>query len=663
MIIDRIILTNFGLYAGRQEFLLTPPSKEKPVILIGGMNGGGKTTLLDAIHLAFYGPDGQCAGRDKLSYKKYLAAMIHRGADPREGASVEIQFRRVTGGKWRSMSVKRSWHFGSKGIQELVDVLADDEPDAVISEHWMEYIENYLPAKLAGLFFFDGEQIARMAEDEHAAGILETALNSLLGLDLVERLDNDLTVLARQQRKKYASVSEQVAVDNLKEELEQAVMAGDAAFQDLSQEEGLLARLQKELSDHKAAFRKDGGELYMQREQLERERDNLRGHTEKLEEELRDLAAGPTPLLLIKDVLAKVEHQAQAEIAHKHNSLLAEEEAKRDKSIIQSLKQQKLPKELLVTITRTLEQHRPERSCGAVDLYLHPPEDLVEELRRLREVALPKVDELRRVLLAQIKNARENLARAEERLGRIPAADQIGKQLRAIQMTEERIRDKEIAVRVATERVKQCNSIKEQKERAWLHALNAIAETEDAAEDRRRIIDRIPKVQSTLVAFRERVIARRAAHFERLILESFQHLLRKSHLIKNIQIDPQSFRITLTGGDDHPIDFIRLSAGERQLLATAILWGLSKAARRPVPLVIDTPLGRLDSSHQERLVKHYFPAASHQVLLLSTDTEIIGKELKTLRPFVGREYCLDHNEHNNKTTVTKGYFDNHETTG
>ena len=55
MILDSIILENFGAYGGRQEAILTP-EEGKPIILFGGMNGGGKTTLLDAVQLAFYGP-------------------------------------------------------------------------------------------------------------------------------------------------------------------------------------------------------------------------------------------------------------------------------------------------------------------------------------------------------------------------------------------------------------------------------------------------------------------------------------------------------------------------------------------------------------------------------------------------------------------------------
>ena len=100
----------------------------------------------------------------------------------------------------------------------------------------------------------------------------------------------------------------------------------------------------------------------------------------------------------------------------------------------------------------------------------------------------------------------------------------------------------------------------------------------------------------------------------------------------------------------------RLSAGERQLLAVSLLWGLAKASRRALPAVIDTPLGRLDSTHRRHLVKRYFPFASHQVLLLSTDEEIRGEYLDESRPSVGRSYLLQYDETAHSTEIVEGYF-------
>lgn len=120
--------------------------------------------------------------------------------------------------------------------------------------------------------------------------------------------------------------------------------------------------------------------------------------------------------------------------------------------------------------------------------------------------------------------------------------------------------------------------------------------------------------------------------------------------------NPETFEPSLTGRDGKVLPIERLSAGERQLLATSMLWGLARASGRPVPTIIDTPLGRLDSSHRKHLVERYFPNASHQVLLLSTDEEIVGHYHETLKPFIARTYLLAHSEQIGQTQIEEGYF-------
>ena len=104
-------------------------------------------------------------------------------------------------------------------------------------------------------------------------------------------------------------------------------------------------------------------------------------------------------------------------------------------------------------------------------------------------------------------------------------------------------------------------------------------------------------------------MARRVARIEHFVLESFHQLIRKRSLVTNLHIDPQTFVLELRNADNRVMTPDRLSAGERQLLA--ILWGPGKSSGRPLPTVIDTPLGYLNSVHRTYLVKRYFPPASH----------------------------------------------------
>ena len=157
------------------------------------------------------------------------------------------------------------------------------------------------------------------------------------------------------------------------------------------------------------------------------------------------------------------------------------------------------------------------------------------------------------------------------------------------------------------------------------------------------------------------VIQRHTEQLERLVLESFQYLLRKRHLVTAIKINPETFAVELTGSDGKSLPTERLSQGERQLLATALLWGLARASGRPLPTIIDTPLGRLDSSHRSHMLDRYFPVASHQVILLSTDEEIDKESWERLKPHIGRSYHLQFDDNARSTTATKGYFWHNET--
>ena len=121
-------------------------------------------------------------------------------------------------------------------------------------------------------------------------------------------------------------------------------------------------------------------------------------------------------------------------------------------------------------------------------------------------------------------------------------------------------------------------------------------------------------------------------------------------------IDPTDFSITLVDQSGAVLPKERLSEGEKQIFAISVLWGLSQASARPLPAIIYTPMGRLDSEHRKQLVERYFPHASHQVIILSTDTEIEVNYFEQLQPSVARAYHLNYDEAGRMTNVEEGYF-------
>lgn len=656
MILDAIILENFGVYAGRQEARLTP-KEGKPIVLFGGLNGGGKTTLLDAIQLAFYGAKARISNRGRLAYKDYLRESIHRGTDPGDGASIVVRFRRMIDGETRNFELSRSWRQGIKGIEETVRVLRDGLPDSVFTDHWDEVIEAYLPSSIAHLFFFDGEQIMELAEGGRAAEILGVAVHSLLGLDLVDRLESDLKVFERRKRAESLDESAIARVNQARRELE----AIDRELEEAANEAGALSnlagRLARHAHDQEAIFRAEGGELYQQRGELETRLSALKNQKAELEAEFRNLVSGPLPLLLIEPSLAAAEslvgHEREVRLA----KALIEVLEVRDAEILKSIQLTSLPTAVVISIEQVLSEDRRKR-CGLATepLMLDAPDELGPQIAHLRKVVLPTVEERTRRLVSELAQIEEKIARVQMDINRVPPEERVAVLLAELERRRRVHAEKQADLDSLRLRIQGLS-----KQRVHAEAkLNKVCEQESiallAADDRLRILKHSAKARDTLTRFRAAIVKRHAEKIELLMLESFQKLLRKTSLVTDLKINPETFEATLYGTDGKPLPFDRLSAGERQLLATSMLWGLARASGRPVPMVIDTPLGRLDSDHRTNLVQRYFPNASHQVLLLSTDEEIVNGYLASLEPYVSETFTLTNDGRTGATSIREGYF-------
>ena len=99
-----------------------------------------------------------------------------------------------------------------------------------------------------------------------------------------------------------------------------------------------------------------------------------------------------------------------------------------------------------------------------------------------------------------------------------------------------------------------------------------------------------------------------------------------------------------------------LSAGEKEVFAISLLWGLAQTSQLNLPIIIDTPLSRLDSIHRDNIVRQYFPNAAEQVIILSTDTEVDSNYFKSLEPHLSGATRLVFNKNQELTTVSEGYF-------
>jgi DNA sulfur modification protein DndD len=656
MILDSLVLHNFSLYRGRQEIVLTPQAG-KPVILVGGLNGTGKTTLLDALQLALYGKLARCSARGALSYEDFLRDSISRKIDPGEGAAVEVYFRHMSAGVERAYRIHRSWSLTAKGVRERLEVVVDGKIDSLLTDTWSEHVEEFIPARLSHLFFFDGEKIESLANFDSSAKLLSAAIHSVLGLDIVDKLNSDLTVLERRKRLAAIEGEEREAFDNTQKELDRL----DSEYEDLvlvraaAQNEFDLKK--KHLQELEIKFELEGGQAFEDRKKVERDRRSTAEEFRTIEDDLRRVGEGPAPLLLVKNLLASVAEQDLKEQQALELQLLDKILAKRDGRVVSIARASGTSKSSVEAIGRFLREDRDQRKQSATnESYLHLDAEARELLRFVLASVLGDAERQAKQLLQTGARLSREILRADRALASVPAEESILDLVKERHRLESAVAQSQARLSLLDEELEKKKRLKDQLNAKLVKEIDGQVVKDFDKEDAFRMVAHSQQVRGVLQTFRTNVIQKHVAGIGRLVLDSFQHLLHKRTLVSELRIDPKEFGVELRNGDGRTISSDRLSAGERQLLAVSLLWGLGRASGRPLPIVTDTPLGRLDASHRVHLVERYFPHASHQMLILSTDEEINSDYFHRLKPWISRSYRLEFDEATGSTQVCPGYF-------
>jgi DNA sulfur modification protein DndD len=656
MIIEEVHVHNFGVYNGRHTLRLEPVSKKRPLVIIGALNGSGKTTLLDAMQLALYGKLGNYSSRGDGAYDDFLRRAINHAAGEHEGASVELVFRQAKDGVEQQYRAHRSWQVKDGRIREIFEVLRDGTADKMLSEHWYEYVEELLPSRIAPLFFFDGEKVVELADVQQAPALLRVAVQSLLGLDIVRQLRVDLGVLSRRKRAQIASDVDRLKLEADQRELEDLEARRDLAFQAQAAANGEVEQARVKLDDAKQKFRDGGGELYEQRAVLDGQLGALDAEKRACEGRLREVAAGILPLMLVRVQIEQIAKADQQEKESQSTLAVVSVLEERDRWIAKLAKKEGVSEDTLERIREALSGDRNRRkTAGGRDQLFR----LSDEGRRgLDGASSSHLSDEASLANSQVKEIERIFIRiddVERKIAAIPDPESVQHLTKAVAEAEARLSLALAKLDEARRQLGEVDSKIELLRRSLVRALETEVERHHQGSDADRIMTFASKASDSLQLFEGAVIRHHIRRLETFVLGSLKTLLRKDLLISKVEIDPETFVITLTGGDGRAFSMERLSAGERQLLAVSLLWGLAQASGRPMPTIIDTPLGRLDSKHRTNLVDRYFPKASHQVILLSTDMEIDAEYYRKLKPAISHSYTLTFDRSIGGTRVVDGF--------
>lgn len=655
-----IELYNYGIYCGRHEIKLLDQNGNRNITLVGGMNGRGKTTILDSIFLCLYGRKAaEYITGKKEAYNKVLSDRINKSATDQQTyikLTMEMDDDVDT-----HISILRSWSKVGRKVNTSLSVHKNGILDDYLSDNWEYYVEELVPFGIAKFFFFDNEKISQIADDD-AFDKIKESIKSVMGVTTIETLCTHVEKI-RKNRNTSIKKSNNISLQNESKEITASIEECDTQMRNIHARRAAivpeLERINVQLKQTEQEFWKKGGNLGLNHDDIVHDQRELKDKVTAVKEEALALASSPaTPLVLCKNLT----YQA-------YNKIVSEETSRAKQyslPVIQEMYSQLLSrfkticesspeyyeqlKELITFQLQTLESEISEESLSTLTpLAKSLIERFVfEDCNKILEHAQKIIGENEKYETA-LQQIEVHLSSSAEKNDTVKLLEKIKKlQGQKIQL--------EADINKCDDQLKSCQYEREQLERRLNKVILKIAAEADTSDDNVRIIEYSTMTLEIMEEFVHRLQAQKVNKLEKHITSCFQYLAQKEAIITSISIDPKTLDITLKDYKGGILLKNQLSAGEKQMFAISILWGLALTSGYKLPVIIDTPMARLDSAHRTNFINKYLPHASSQVIVLSTDEEITGKYLDDIRSYVNQTYTLVYNESEKSSSIHAGYF-------
>ena len=657
MFFTKVELHNFGIYKGTHEMTLTDKIGDRNITLIGGLNGRGKTTFHDAVLLALYGKQALKYIQEKeKSYEKLLLDHINKHAtDDETYVAVTLVLEDET-----EIRIKRMWKARGKKIDQQTIVEKNGIADKYLGDNWSYYIEEILPFGIARFFFFNNEKITQLADDSSFEQI-KSSIKSAIGVSTIEKTIEHIDEVIR--RKKSALKSFETSELNQEyQEVEREISEIDQRLEEAQRELNKLElqcqKLAIQIEAKENEFWSSGGYLSRNRDAIKAEMNRISDVAEQIQQEIMQLASSAaTPLALCKDLVVQSYNEEQEQLqgdVKRHTDTVVNNSYQR---VISRLNESNLPLEVLDLVKRIISDelvghiseavHENRISMSPVSLMLY--EKLISEF-------FPGISQKIIGLVSSSDAQEAEYMSLDAHLG---AADDKTLAMQLYEALKSIEKEKALADADYQRKSDSIESMRRQREilvGKRIRLIKGMAEKENTNDDNMRIIKYAAMSIETLTEFKKRLQKEKVERLSNTATTCFQTLVEKNSLAKKIDINPDTLDVTIVGVDGNELLKSQLSAGEQQMFAVAIVWALALSSGYKAPVIVDTPMARLDSSHRTNFVTKYLPAASSQVMVLSTDEEIYGRYLDMVRENVVDYYTLLYREEERCTSIVQGYF-------
>ncbi len=644
-----ISIENLGPFRER-EFMDLTVGKTKPIILIKALNGSGKTTLLTCLQIALYGNKALGTGRNS-EYEQLIRGL--QRSDATGPSKICLDLAIEYGRSSEELQLVRQWNLGGSRFSEGLEILRAGEPDNQLTLEWMDYIDSILPAELLQLFLFDGEKIESLANPRSLPEMLKRATEAFFGIGGVDALSKDLIAVERRMLLEAKSVS--ADYQQAKDEMD-ALMKEEQQVQDdvgrikhvVDQARRELEAVQKSYTRFESEARRDGVDAFEKAGEIRAREELARNEVAAASAQLCETLADPfLPLMTLGSLWEVYKSKWEEEEASHSAKLISEEIKKHDARVLKGIQKSSSDAAVIEAIKALLEQEqsRYAKTAAAPTVLIDATAPAaVEDRMRLAHQSFQKAQQAS-------ADSKERLAKLEQQAAAIPSQERIGDVLAQLKAQAALVTKAEAHLVVQQEQLADRESRAAYLKQKLESARERMGRDFQGQEWDAKAMQASQRTRAVLAAFKAKLLASKAEWLSKAITEEFRGFLRKQRLIDRVMVEPETYEVGIMTKDGSLLPMERLSAGERQLLAIAVLSALIRERKGRFPVVVDTPLARLDRTHRKALINKFFSKVSHQVMVLSTDEEVEGVVMEEMERFTSRSYQIQFMDDERRSTM------------
>lgn len=696
MKIKKIQLKNVGPYVDYNGFDFNIADSVKRMVLVGGKNGAGKTTLFNAIKICLYGCVAFGYEANNAKYYEEVEKIINTNEKLKKIGESEVKIDLLIddGKDDHIYTFIRSWQVRGKRIIETFVLLKDNEPvNETEKSDFESFLLQTLPPNLFKFYFFDGEKISDFIFNGNKNTDFKEAFLKLCNLDTMEIIRDNFRRISRNQSKDGIDLSEEyencLSEDNL---LAERIASAEEDYKEIASE---IAVIDDQLASLEKVYAKSGGISKKEWRSMEERIAKEESRREEKRKWLKDIANNVLPFIILQPQLEDlkdqimIEHKAQVDANVKSTIDTPE-----IKSIIANVLDmsgielsdtitEKIIDEI-VDYTNTTASITPILNLSDFDRF-----ELTSKINSLLSFDTSRIkaatDDIE-ASLNHVKRIRKKMERSsiENYEGYLKAKSDLNEE-----KAEKTLKLIEIDAELQKCRAdKAVSSAKLAKAKA---SYEAVLKKQSINDISARALLAFDELQTILY---EKSIKQVEEGFQKY----FTSLINKSDLIDGIHIDSNlnvlpyknkpfdaiELKKTIDkNGSEYVIAQIglhayemlqekmaagereivlpvevkqQLSAGEKQIFIMALYQALSQLNKIDVPYIVDTPFARIDKEHRGKILDRFFKQLNGQVIILSTDEEIVGNYCDVISDIVSNTFVLNHTINGNTEIIADTYF-------